>query len=58
MTTGQTIWYPTMRFFSSRKAYDLDVYINHYLPAYFIDLVSKMTGKKPRYELYFQSLSP
>lgn len=41
-------WYPKLRLHESDLLFDIDVYLLHYLPAYWMDVAAKMLGKKPR----------
>ncbi|KAL7013489.1 hypothetical protein ACKWTF_015423 [Chironomus riparius] len=43
---NDVIWYPTMRYYTTKIGNDLDIYFLHYLPAYLMDVFAKLLGKK------------
>ncbi|XP_070505242.1 putative fatty acyl-CoA reductase CG5065 [Chironomus tepperi] len=45
---NDVMWYPKMRYYTTKLGNDLDIYFLHYLPAVLLDVVAKLTGKKPR----------
>lgn len=43
------VWYPSLHFTSSRHLNSLGVMLQHWLPAYAMDAVARLAGKRPMY---------
>ncbi|XP_070490332.1 putative fatty acyl-CoA reductase CG5065 [Chironomus tepperi] len=41
-------WWPQMRLYKSKRAYDIDQFITGQIPAYFMDLYAKILGRKSK----------
>ncbi|XP_075229622.1 putative fatty acyl-CoA reductase CG8306 [Lycorma delicatula] len=41
------IWYPTLKLISSMKLFQISAFIFHMIPAYFLDILSRINGQKP-----------
>uniref|UniRef100_A0A8D8JDB1 Fatty acyl-CoA reductase CG8306 n=1 Tax=Culex pipiens TaxID=7175 RepID=A0A8D8JDB1_CULPI len=41
------VWYPHLKFLSSLKLYKLSAVLVHFIPAYFLDLTTKIFGGRP-----------
>lgn len=44
---SNVLWYPGGSFKSNLTLHKIDVVLSHYLPAYFIDFICRLSGKRP-----------
>lgn len=47
--TVEMLWYPNCSFTMNDKVFKIDQAVSHYLPAYALDLVARMTGKRVKW---------
>lgn len=45
---GDMLWYPSISFISGEWSYRVGAFLYHYIPAYFIDTITRLLGRKPR----------
>ena len=43
------MWYPNCSFTKNKTVHKIDQAISHYLPAYALDLVARLTGKRVKW---------
>lgn len=61
--TVEMMWYPNCSFTKNKTVHKIDQAISHYLPAYALDLVARLTGKRVKwvrdiFKLYSSILLP
>ena len=44
---SEVMWYPNGSFKSNLLHHKIDVLMYHYIPAYFLDFVSRLSGRPP-----------
>jgi hypothetical protein len=47
--TVEMMWYPNCSFTKNKAVHKIDQAISHYLPAYALDLVARLTGKRVKW---------
>lgn len=47
--TVEMMWYPNCSFTKNHTVHKIDQAISHYLPAYALDLVARLTGKRVKW---------